>query len=125
MPDFTNPFPGMRKEGDLDTKDIVRALRLDIAAEEDATHIYTAQADRITNPVVKNTLLSIADEERVHIGEFQRLIQHLNLSETNTLAEGAREVEQRERLEHIACVDILAEELMLHSVADGRRYQHA
>ena len=63
MPEFTNPFPGMRSGGNLNKEETIRALRLDIAAEQDATHIYSAQADRIDNPVVRNTLLDIAREE--------------------------------------------------------------
>ena len=111
MPDFTNPFPGMRPTGDLDVHEIVRALRLDVAAEQDAVNLYSAQADRIAHPKVKNSLLSIADEERVHTGELVRLIEFLNPSESQLLKEGAAEVEEREKIEHQACVDYMVEAL--------------
>lgn len=111
MPEFTNPFPGMREEGDLDTHETARALRLDLAAEEDAIHLYTAQADRTTNPAVKNSLLSIADEERVHAGEFLRLIQEMDSNEAKLLAQGIEEVEAREKLED-DMVEMIAESLL-------------
>jgi rubrerythrin len=111
MPNFTDPFPGMKQTGDLDTHEITRALRLDIAAEEDATHIYTAQADRITIPAVKRTLLDIADEERVHAGELLRLIQEVDDTEAKFMAQGMREVEEREHLEHEMVVEMMADHL--------------
>ena len=111
MPNFTNPFPGMREAGDLNSEEIVRALRLDLAAEQDATHIYTAQAARIKNPVVSHTLLDIANEEKVHTGELMRLIMELDPSEVALIDRGFNEVETREHLEHEVCVQMMAESL--------------
>jgi rubrerythrin len=119
MADFTNPFPGMKKEGNLDSGETIRALRLDVAAEEDATHLYTAQAGRIDQPAVKNSLLSVADEERVHAGEFTRLIKELDPRERQLLAQGAREVETREKLEHDGTVDMMVEVLLLHAIPEA------
>jgi rubrerythrin len=101
----------MRETGDLDNQEIVRALRLDVAAEMDATHIYTAQAFRIKNPVIKNSLLSIANEERVHSGELLRLIMEIDMNEAAFLDKGMREVEEREQLEHHVIVEMMAEEI--------------
>lgn len=100
MPNFTNPFPGMRESGDLNSEEIIRGLRLDLAAEQDATHIYTAQANRIKNPVVRDALLDIASEERVHAGELLRLIMEMDPEERKFVAQGFSEVETREKLEH-------------------------
>jgi len=119
MPEFTNPFPGMRKEGPLDREETVRALRLDLTAEEDATHLYTAQAARVDNLTVKDNLLSIADEERVHADEFIRLIQELDKREAGLLAQGVREVENREKLEHDGTVDMMTEVLLLHAMPEA------
>jgi rubrerythrin len=111
MPNFTNPFPGMRDEGDLNTEETIRALRLGIAAEQDATHIYTAQAARIKTPFVKRSLLDIANEERVHAGELTRLIMELDPEESMLLDKGFQEVEDREELEHRAIVQMMVAEL--------------
>ena len=93
MPDFPNPFPGMvlRK---LSKDELIRAIRLDLAAEEEAVHLYTAQAEAAEDPLAKSVLLDIADEERVHAGEFLELLRRLAPEEERLLAEGRQEVEE-------------------------------
>jgi rubrerythrin len=93
MPEFVNPFSGKVPDRKLTIRELVRAIRLDVAAEEEATHLYTAQADVTDNPLAKKVLEDIADEERVHVGEFQRLIQLLTGDEDKWLADGAGEVD--------------------------------
>ncbi len=93
MPEFVNPFTGKVPDRKLTIRELVRAIRLDVAAEEEATHLYTAQADATDNPLAKKVLEDIADEERVHVGEFQRLIQLLTGDEDKWLADGAGEVD--------------------------------
>ena len=92
MPEFVNPFVGKVPDRKLNIRELVRAIRLNVAAEEEATHLYTAQADATDDPVAKAVLEDIANEERVHVGEFQRLIQILTGDEDNWLADGAGEV---------------------------------
>lgn len=94
MPEFTNPFIGKIPDRKLTLAELVRAIRLDVAAEEEATHIYDAQADATDNALAKKVLLDIADEERVHVGEFQRLLQLLTGDEDKWLADGAAEVNE-------------------------------
>ncbi len=96
MPDFVNPFSGVvpRKM----TKDeLIRAIRLNIAAEHEAVHVYMAHADATDDPLAKKVLIDIANEEIVHVGEFTTLLKHLNPEEEEYLAEGEEEV--REMLE--------------------------
>jgi rubrerythrin len=93
MPNFANPFSGTLPARKLSLDELVRAIRLDVAAEEEATHLYTAQADNTENELARKVLLDIANEERVHIGEFQRLIQLLTGDEDQWLAHGAKEVD--------------------------------
>ncbi|HPE69318.1 MAG TPA: ferritin family protein [Thermotogota bacterium] len=92
MPEFLNPFSGMvpRK---MTHSELVRAIRLNLAAEEEAVHLYMAHADATDNPLAKKVLKDIADEERVHAGEFLKLLQILT-DEEHFLDEGAREVEE-------------------------------
>lgn len=93
MPNFTDPFPGIKETNPMNIADLIRALRLDLAAEEDAIHLYTAHADATINSKAERVLRSIADEERVHAGEFLELIQTLDPSEKKFLENGAAEVE--------------------------------
>ncbi len=93
MPEFVNPFSGMIPERKMTVEELVRALRLDLAAEHEAVHTYLAHAGATDNPLAKAVLIDIADEERVHAGEFARLISILTGDEDTHLAKGAREVD--------------------------------
>ena len=94
MPTFTDPFNQMTPKRVMTTRELVRTLRLSIAAEEDATSIYEACADATDNALAKKVLQDIANEERVHVGEFQRLISLLLADEDGWLADGAAEVNE-------------------------------
>lgn len=93
---FADPFPGLVPSKVLTENDIIRSLRLDLAAEEEAVHLYTAQADAIEKSGIAvdtaRVLRDIANEERVHIGEFQTLISAIDREETKFLAKGFDEV---------------------------------
>jgi uncharacterized protein len=93
MPEFTNPFSGVvpRK---MTESELIRAIRLNLSAEEEAVHIYLAHADATDNELAKKVLRDIADEERVHAGEFQQLLNILVRDEEDKLAEGAQEVNE-------------------------------
>jgi rubrerythrin len=94
MPTFTDPFNQMTPKRMMTTRELVRTLRLGIAAEEDATSIYEAQADATDNPLARKVLQDIANEERVHVGELQRLISIILADEDGWLADGAAEVNE-------------------------------
>ncbi|WML67670.1 MAG: hypothetical protein METHP_01216 [Methanoregula sp. SKADARSKE-2] len=93
MPEFVNPFSGKIPDRKLTDSELVRALRLDLAAEEEATHTYMAHAEATDNPLAKAVLIDIANEERIHVGEFARLIQILTGDEDNFLGKGTAEVD--------------------------------
>ncbi len=94
MPEFVNPFVGMVPGRKLSDRELIRALRLSLSAEEEATHLYDALADATDNPLARKVLRDIADEERVHKGEFNHLIKLLAPDEAKLLADGAEEVEE-------------------------------
>lgn len=94
MPEFLNPFSGKVPERKLTIAELVRAIRLDLAAEHEAVHLYMAHADATDHPLAKKVLIDIANEERVHAGEFARLIQILTGDEDTFLAEGVQEVNE-------------------------------
>jgi len=93
MPEFVNPFTGVVPGRKMTDTELVRALRLDLSAEQEAIHLYLAHADATDNELARKVLKDIADEERVHAGEFQRLIKILAADEESLLAEGAQEVD--------------------------------
>ena len=92
MPEFVNPFTGVAPGRKLTPRELTRAIRLALSAEEEAVHQYQAVADATDDPLAKALLNDIADEERVHKGEFQRLLNILLPDEANYLAQGAAEV---------------------------------
>jgi rubrerythrin len=51
-------------------------------------------AESIDNELAKEVLRDIADEERVHAGEFLRLLKQLAPDEDKLYQEGAEEVEE-------------------------------
>ena len=91
MPEFVNPFSGLvpRK---MTRGELIRAVRLNIAAEHEAVHAYVAHAEATDDELAKKVLLDIADEERTHIGEFMELLRRLAPEEADFLEAGRREV---------------------------------
>jgi uncharacterized protein len=93
MPEFANPFAGKIPDRKLNAGELVRAIRLDLAAEQEAVNQYLAQADAADNPLAAKVLADIANEERTHAGEFLRLLQLLTGDEDTFLKDGAAEVD--------------------------------
>jgi len=94
MPEFVKPFAGMVPDRKMTHSELIRAIRLNLAAEEEAVHLYEAHADATDNELAKKVLHDIADEERVHAGEFLRLLSILDPAEDKWLADGAEEVNE-------------------------------
>ena len=94
MAEFVNPFSGKVPDRPLSKEEVIRAIRLDIAAEHEATHLYMSHAEAIDDPVARAVLLDIANEERVHVGEFNRLLSILTGDEDQWLAKGAADVDE-------------------------------
>ena len=65
-----------------------------VAAEYEAVQMYMKLAESIDDKLAIAVLTDIADEERVHAGEFLRLLKELAPDEENFYEEGAEEVEE-------------------------------
>ncbi len=94
MPEFANPFSGSKKDHKLTDAELIRAIRFMIAAEYEAIQLYMQLAESTDNELAIDVLKDIADEERVHAGEFLRLLKELELDEEKFYREGAEEVEE-------------------------------
>ncbi|SHH61193.1 Rubrerythrin [Sporobacter termitidis DSM 10068] len=94
MPDFGTPFAGAAKGNKLTHAELVRAIRFMVAAEYEAIQLYMQLAESIDNKLAIEVLKDIADEERVHAGEFLRLLRELAPDEEKLYTEGAEEVEE-------------------------------
>ena len=94
MPDFIDPFSGNVPDRKLTNEELIRALRLNIAAEYEAIFLYMAHADATDHPLAKKVLVDVANEEREHVGEFQRLIEILTGDEDQYVSAGREEVNE-------------------------------
>ncbi len=94
MPEFSTAFSGLAKDRKLTHEELVRAVRFMIAAEYEAVQLYMQLAESIDDKLVQGVLKDIADEERVHAGEFLRLLKHLEPDEEKFYDKGAAEVEE-------------------------------
>ena len=94
MPEFGSPFSGMASDRKLTKSELIRAIRFMVAAEYEAIQLYMQLAESTDDELAKDVLVDIADEERVHAGEFLRLLHHLAPDEEKFYAEGAEEVEE-------------------------------
>ncbi|HHW57717.1 MAG TPA: rubrerythrin [Clostridia bacterium] len=94
MPEFGNPFSGLTEKKKVTHEELVRAIRFMVAAEYEAIQLYTQLAEATDNELAKAVLLDIANEEKVHAGEFLRLLKELAPDEEKFYEEGYREVEE-------------------------------
>ena len=94
MPEFASPFAGLAAGRTISHEELVRAIRFSIAAEFEAIQLYMQLAESTDNELAAEVLRDIADEERVHAGEFLRLLYELAPDESRHYAEGAEEVEE-------------------------------
>ncbi|BAP61956.1 ferritin family protein [Methanococcus maripaludis] len=94
MPDFGHPFAGVAKDRKLTDEELIRSIRFMIAAEYEAIQLYMQLAESTDNELAIEVLKDIADEERVHAGEFLRLLKELSPDEEKFYTEGAEEVEE-------------------------------
>jgi rubrerythrin len=95
MPDFGAPFSGLASGRRVTHEELIRAVRFMVAAEYEAVQLYMQLAESTDNKLAIEVLKDIADEERVHAGEFLRLLKELAPNEEKFYTEGAKEVEEK------------------------------
>jgi hypothetical protein len=61
MAEFLNPFSGLQPGRALTKRELTRALRQALAAEEEAVHLYEALADAADDEVARAVLQDVAD----------------------------------------------------------------
>ena len=94
MPEFGTPFSGLASDRKLTDEELIRAVRFMVAAEYEAIQLYMQLAESTDNDLAIEVLKDIADEERVHAGEFLRLLRELAPDEEEFYRKGAEEVEE-------------------------------
>ncbi len=94
MATFGSPFSGLANDRKLTDSELIRAIRFMVAAEYEATQLYMQLAESTSNKLAVAVLKDIANEERVHVGEFLRLLHELAPDEEKFYSEGSEEVEK-------------------------------
>jgi len=94
MPEFGSPFSGLANDRKLTHSELVRAIRFMVAAEYEAVQLYMQLAESTDDKLSQEVLKDIADEERVHAGEFLQLLKRLAPDEEKFYDEGAQEVQE-------------------------------
>jgi len=94
MPEFGSPFSGLANDKKVSNEELIRAIRFMIAAEYEAIQLYMQLAESTDNTLAIGVLKDIADEERVHAGEFLRLLHELAPDEQKFYDKGAEEVQE-------------------------------
>ena len=97
MPDFGNPFSGLANDRKVTKEELIRAIRFMVSAEYEAVQMYIQLAESTDNKLAQAVLKDIADEEKVHAGEFLRLLKELAPDEQKFYDKGAKEVEEEIR----------------------------
>ena len=93
MPEFGSAFSELANGRKLTDEELIRAIRFMVAGEYEAIQLYMQLAESTDNKLAVEVLKDIADEERVHAGEFLRLLSELAPDEEKFYAQGAKEVE--------------------------------
>ena len=94
MPEFGHPFNVKKSDRKLTDEELKRAVRMMVAAEYEAIQLYQQLAESTDNELAQKVLIDIADEEKVHAGEFLRLLKELDPDEEEFYRQGAEEVEE-------------------------------
>lgn len=92
---FTDMKTTLLPEGEtVSRSEVTRLIRQGLAAEQDAIHIYEFIRDVCGDNLIKESMKHIADEERVHVGELQALLEYLLEDEKEMIEEGFEEFEE-------------------------------
>lgn len=94
MAEFGTPFSGLKLDRKMTREELIRAVRFSISAEYEAIQFYMQIAEAADDPLTVAVMKDVADEERVHAGEFLRLLKTLAPEEERFYAEGSEEVEE-------------------------------
>ena len=94
MPEFSTAFTGLNADRKISPSELVRTIRLMVAAEYEAVQMYMQVAESTDNELAKAVLKDISDEELVHAGEFLQLLRQLAPNEESLYVKGYEEVKE-------------------------------
>jgi rubrerythrin len=102
MPLLPKDLKDIRLEGKLNKQEIVRALRLAVTAELEAINVYEMIADATDMTDIAEVVDDIANEEKIHVGEFLKLIEKIAPDEMEAYNKGGDEAGNKSELPGVA-----------------------
>lgn len=94
MPSFSNPFYGNNLNKKLTKEELIRTIRFSIAAEFEAIQLYEQIIESTDDNQVKKLLKEISDDEKIHVGNFNLLLENLSPKEKEFYNEGKTEASE-------------------------------
>ncbi len=91
MPEFSHPFQGNKCDRMLTKEELIRAIRFSIASEYEAIQLYEQLRDSTNDESCKKILEEVAEDERVHVGNFQYILEKLSPDDKSAIREGFEE----------------------------------
>jgi rubrerythrin len=91
MPKLPCPFPGQEPEKKLTKLELINAIKLDIISELEAQFLYENQINSTDCEVTKRILNDILEEEKIHMGQLNTLLEYLDNSYIKSNREGNKE----------------------------------
>ncbi len=91
MPEFATPFSCKKSDRKLTHEEIIRGIRFSIASEFEAIQLYEELEESTDNENAKKLLHEIAEDEKVHVGNFLQLMKIIAPEEEKFYKEGKEE----------------------------------
>ena len=83
------------KSGKFDKSELIRAIRTAQISELDAVNTYTQIANSTSDKKVKELLNDISEEEKVHFGELQKILDYLGSNDDSKNMTGKKEANKK------------------------------
>lgn len=94
MPEFSTPFSVKKNDKKLTKEELIRAIRFSIAAEYEAIQLYEEIEESIDNEEARKILDEVAEDEKVHVGNFLHLLKLIAPEEEESYQEGYSEAKE-------------------------------
>ncbi len=93
MQELESPLSGLANDKNFTGEESFKAIRLMVAAEYEMIQLYMQLAESTHNDLAVKVLKSIANEERIHVGEFLKSLREIAPDEEKLYTREAKEVE--------------------------------
>jgi rubrerythrin len=105
MPNFASAITEPLNDRKLTKEELIRAVRFLVSAEYEAVQMYQQVVEATDDELSIKVINSVIDEEKVHAGEFLKLLYNLDPEEAKHYKEGEKEVSKEIKLTEDISID--------------------